>query len=80
MDDDVFFQDRSFKAMMEFWDTASPNVGGASFNLSNYRYSMTWLKSLPQRLFFINNHEFGKVLRSGFNTPSWTVESNTTSR
>lgn len=74
LDDDIVLETGSLEAMLSFWKHASPRVGGASFNLTGYTYSRSWLKSLPKRLFFIDDQEFGKVLRSGFNTPIWDTQ------
>ncbi|SVC02501.1 uncharacterized protein METZ01_LOCUS255355, partial [marine metagenome] len=62
------------EAMLKFWETAPPVMGGASFNLPDFENTKSWLKSIPQRLFFIDNRQFGRVKRSGFNTPIWNVK------
>ena len=73
VDDDVCFEDGALEAMMSFWEEAPEQLGGASFNLEDFHDSLSWLKSLPQRIFFIDNRGFGKVSRSGFNTPIWNA-------
>ena len=73
IDDDTAFEAGAVEAMMRFWDEAPDEIGGASFNLTDFNNSFSWLKSLPQRIFFIDNRDFGRVLRSGFNTPIWNV-------
>jgi glycosyltransferase involved in cell wall biosynthesis len=75
-DDDMVFEDGAMEAMMKFWETAPEEVAGASFNLPDFNNSNEWLKSLVQRLFFIDNRGLGRVLRSGFNTPIWNVPDN----
>ena len=74
VDDDVVFADGAIEAMMSFWEGAPENQGGASFNLTDYDLHKSWLGSLPKRLFFIDDREFGRVLRSGFNTPIWDTK------
>jgi glycosyltransferase involved in cell wall biosynthesis len=69
VDDDMVFEDGAMEAMLDFWEAAPPEMGGASFNLPDFENKMSWLKSMPQRLFFIDNRKFGQVHRSGFNTP-----------
>ena len=76
VDDDIVLDDESLAIMMDFWDNAPEAVGGASFNLPDFENTNAWLKSLPQRLFFIDNSRPGQVLRSGFNTPIWNVNDN----
>ena len=74
IDDDMIFEHDSFSAMMSFWDASPEELGGASFNLAAYENPWSALKSIPQRLFFIENRGFGKVHRSGFNTPIWNAK------
>ena len=73
LDDDFYFEDGSLEAMMTFWDSAPAKVGGASFNMTDYHYSRSFLKSFPKRVFGIDDRDIGRVLRSGFNTPIWDV-------
>ena len=75
-DDDIVFEDGALEAMMDFWETAPEEVAGASFNLTDFKNSRAWLKSLAQRVFFIDNRDFGRVLRSGFTTPIWNAQKN----
>ena len=74
VDDDMVFADGSLEAMMLFWEHAPDAQGGAAFNLTGYNYAQSRLSSLSKRLFFIDNREFGRVLRSGFNTPIWDTK------
>ena len=76
LDDDIIVEDGALAAMMNFWETAPEEVAGASFNLTDFKNSRAWLKSLTQRVFFIDNRDFGRVLRSGFNTPIWNAQKN----
>lgn len=74
VDDDMVFDNGSLATMMDFWENAPEDMGGASFNLPDFENTKAWLKSLPQRLFFIDNSQLGRVHRSGFNTPIWNVK------
>ena len=76
IDDDISFEDGALEEMMVFWDDAPEEIGGASFNLTDFSNSNSWLKSIPQRIFFIDNRDLGRVLKSGFNTPIWNVHEN----
>lgn len=76
-DDDMTFETGALEAMMAFWATAKAEVAGASFNLTDFDNSWARPKSLAQRLFFIDNRSFGKVLRSGYTTHIWNVQSDT---
>jgi glycosyltransferase involved in cell wall biosynthesis len=71
LDDDVVLDGRALAMMMEFWESAADEIGGASFNLVNGppQPSMAWLKYLPlsQRLGFSRNKS-GMILPSGFQT------------
>ena len=78
LDDDIVLEENSLAEMMKFWDAASDRLGGASFNLPDFNTSGRWLKSIPQRLFLIDNRDFGKVLRSGFNTAIWNTSEDRT--
>ena len=65
LDDDIVLGGGALEAMMEFWETAEADVGGASFNLQVKRPATSWAQSL----FFVDNSKFGRVLPSGYNTP-----------
>jgi GT2 family glycosyltransferase len=71
LDDDVVLDGRALAMMMEFWESAADEIGGASFNLVNGppQPSMAWLKYLPlsQRLGFYRKKS-GMILPSGFQT------------
>lgn len=69
-DDDIVLEDCALASMMSFWDGASGDVGGASFNLVNGSLpSLAWLKYLPlsERLGFYRKRA-GMILPSGFQT------------
>ncbi|MDD5617703.1 MAG: glycosyltransferase family A protein, partial [Candidatus Omnitrophica bacterium] len=65
IDDDIVFGKDSLKNMLAFWETAGPEIGGASFNnISNvFRRAGVF-----EQLFFINSFQGGKILKSGFNS------------
>ncbi len=70
LDDDVVLDEEALAKMMEFWDRAADDTGGASFNLVNgSRPSLAWLKYLPlsERWGFYKK-QTGMVLPSGFQT------------
>lgn len=73
IDDDIVLEEHSLEAMMTFWENSSDNLAGAGLNLTNVARSRSLLKSLAKRLFFIDDMQFGKVLRSGLNTPIWNT-------
>jgi len=65
LDDDLVLEDGALEAMLSFWEQASPNVGGAVFNIIDVRRPYgTWLKSL----FLMDSWRRGAILRSGYHT------------
>jgi len=63
LDDDLVLEAGALRAMLTFWETAGPEVGGARFNLIDPSYSpATWLKAL----FLMDSPQGGRVLPSGF--------------
>lgn len=65
LDDDLVFEPGALEAMLEFWETAPPEVGGARFNIIDEPHpSLVWLKAL----FGLDAPRRGAVLRSGFQT------------
>lgn len=74
IDDDIVLEDGCLDSMMQFWEGASDNMGGASFNLTDHDNSRSRLKSLLNRVMLIDNGGFGRVLRSGSATPIWNTE------
>ncbi len=65
LDDDLTLDTDAIHAMANFWDTASPHVGGARFNITNEPVPrQTWLKYI----FLIDRKQRGRVLKSGFHT------------
>lgn len=75
IDDDIVLEERSLEAMMSFWEDAPEELAGAGLNLTNVYYTKSWLKSLAKRLFFIDDAQYGRILRSGLNTPIWNTAS-----
>lgn len=73
IDDDIILGEQSLEAMMSYWENAPVQLAGAGLNLTNVVYSKHWLKSLAKRFFFIDDAHFGRVLRSGLNTPIWNT-------
>jgi GT2 family glycosyltransferase len=71
LDDDVVLDGRALATMMEFWESAADEIGGAAFNLVNGppQPYLAWLKYLPmsQRLGFYRKKS-GMILPSGFQT------------
>ena len=70
LDDDIVLEPDAMEAMLRFWETASPEVGAASFNLAN-RTPLTarWLKSRRiARWLGLSSPQPGAVLRSGIQT------------
>ncbi len=62
LDDDLVLQPQAIEYMLKFWDRASADVGGASFNIVNYHLTKTpFLKSF----FLLDAPERGKILSSG---------------
>lgn len=66
LDDDLVFCEGAMAAMMTFWQTASPRVGGAAFNIINEREPgrLAFLK----KIFLTGDSRRGVVLPSGYNT------------
>lgn len=64
LDDDLVLEDGALETMLNFWEQAGPEIGGAAFNISNDRRPYaTWLKSV----LLIDSWRRGAVLRSGYN-------------
>ena len=74
VDDDIVLHEGALDAMMAHWETASAELGGASFDMPDFVYgSQIWTKTALKRLFFVDDGDFGQVLKSGFSTPIWNV-------
>lgn len=89
LDDDIVLESNALTAMMDFWDKAAPDLGGAGFNVVNHppmpvsRFKRT---ALAKKLGLYSDQK-GAVVRSGFQTtygyvdadmlgswlPSWAV-------
>jgi glycosyltransferase involved in cell wall biosynthesis len=74
LDDDIELMPDAIEVMMAFWQSASPDFGGASFNIVN---NMDNRPTLLKRFFFINGTRGGTVLKSGFNVMLQPVERDT---
>jgi glycosyltransferase involved in cell wall biosynthesis len=62
LDDDIVLEPRAVQSMLEFWEAAGPDVGGAAFNITN--------NPAPgglavKRLFGVDDARPGRMLRSG---------------
>lgn len=72
LDDDIILGEDSLKNMLKFWETADHKVGGASFNgaIINFRKTGGF-----EREIFAKNHSGGKLLKTGFNSSIYSIES-----
>lgn len=62
LDDDLVLEPGCIEAVMQFWESATPDVGGVRFNIiSDPMPKATWIKSL----FMADSHDRGRVLPSG---------------
>lgn len=70
LDDDIVFVDNALEAVMEFWEKASYDIGGAVFNMVNPPpLYASWLKFLPTaEKLGLYSRDRGMVLPSGFHT------------
>ena len=75
MDDDLVLEPGALEAMLDFWETAPRNVGGARFNVINENVVERggWIKSL----FLTDSSKTGAVLISGYQTAFGCVDENT---
>jgi glycosyltransferase involved in cell wall biosynthesis len=78
LDDDVVLEPEALGKMLEFWNRASENVGGCSFNLKNHEPSGNkGLKySALSRWLGLYSREKGVVMRSGWQTLIGNVTQN----
>jgi len=63
LDDDVVLEKTALTNMMRFWEAASKDTGGASFNLINEIYKKP---SFIEKMFLVNAETPSRILRSGF--------------
>ncbi|NQT46894.1 MAG: glycosyltransferase family 2 protein [Candidatus Omnitrophica bacterium] len=70
-DDDIVLERDSLKRMLDFWDGAGPDVGGASFNNRSDFFKKA---NLLERLFCSNSIRSGELLKSGFNSKISSIE------
>lgn len=65
-DDDIVFKEKTISNFLKFWNSFKKKPGGVSLNITNY-------KDLPEskmrQFFFMQTKPYGKVLKSGYNTP-----------
>jgi GT2 family glycosyltransferase len=77
IDDDIVFEPGAIEAMLTFWESAGPDLGGATFNIVNMKPRRIFLL---QRVFLLASAQRGQFLRSGFETPLWPVAATTWTR
>ena len=71
LDDDLVLEPGSMEAMLDFWERAPPELGGAKFNIINdTRQGSAWIKYL----FLTEGPKIGQVLPSGYQTSFGPVE------
>lgn len=71
VDDDIVLEKGCLENMLKFWEGASPETGGASFN----NISSKFQKATPiEYLFGVNSFQSGRILKSGFNSAIASIE------
>ncbi|MFH1386112.1 MAG: glycosyltransferase [bacterium] len=74
LDDDLVLDEKATENMLKFWDSASAQLGGTSFNITNNTpMPLNWYT----KLFWINKGEQGVILKSGFNVVLFPVYKDT---
>lgn len=75
-DDDTTFESMAFERMLNFWDTAEPDVLGAAFNIRNYprRGSSLLKRGRLAEWLGLYSPRPGSVSRSGWQTVSGEFE------
>jgi glycosyltransferase involved in cell wall biosynthesis len=74
LDDDLVLEGEATEKMLEFWNNASAEVGGASFNVvNNIPNRLNWFT----KLFGMNQGRQGVILTSGFCTVLYPVNGDT---
>ncbi|MDB5825060.1 MAG: putative glycosyltransferase [Herminiimonas sp.] len=63
IDDDIVLEPAAVERMLAFWESASADIGGAAFNITN-NLRPSW--QVIKRIFELDHPEPGLVLRSGF--------------
>jgi glycosyltransferase involved in cell wall biosynthesis len=79
MDDDIVLEPEALAAMMRFWESGPPDLGGAGFNWVNHPpMPVSRLKrtALAKRLGLYSDQK-GAVVRSGFQTTYGYVDADT---
>jgi len=62
-DDDIVLKQGCLKSMVQFWERAAADIGGAGFNVVNEGYKNP---TLFERVFLVNGLAPGRILQSGF--------------
>ena len=70
-DDDIVLEENCLINMMNFWESASEDIAGASFNNTNDIYKKP---TFIERLFLVNADKPGRILASGFQSKICSVE------
>lgn len=73
-DDDIVLEDNCFENMMFFWENASDDVAGASFNNMNHSFKRP---SFFEALFMAKAQKPGRIMRSGFQNLPCSLEQTT---
>lgn len=73
VDDDIVFEEKSLENMLKFWETETPDTAGASFNNIYYNYRSP---NIFEHIFLVSSSQRGKLLKSGFNSPLLSIDSN----
>lgn len=72
LDDDIQVEPSSTAKLISFFNAQHPMPAGVSFNLGNLPEQSS---SLFRRLFFMDTRPYGKILKSGYNTPIVNLQS-----
>lgn len=71
LDDDLVLEKKATEEMLNFWETSSDNMGGASFYITNSvsdAHNYHDKKPFLHRFFYISSEVKGQILKSGSNT------------
>ena len=71
LDDDVVMDKDSIGKMLEFWEKASGDTGGAGFNILDIPRKKV---SFFEKVFMVNTDSPNRILKSGFQSRSNTVQ------
>lgn len=74
LDDDIVLEYGSLGKMMDFWERAAEDVGGASFNNMGDRYTKP---GILQKIFLTSSDTPGRILASGFQSKLSSLDKTT---